>query len=304
MKRLAIVTLGLLGLGGCAASGEWVVGGPPGRASQTLLIMGEDVDPDSVARTDRSFNRVLNEFSTALSAHGFSVYDEAAVTLDTHRQGRSRRSDAELIDIAKGVRNPPIDTIVIFTIYEHTTKRPYTDNLNLRVVGRLLSVHDGRRAGNFETAGADNVRPDCQGGCRSEAIGKIARVLAQDVGDILAEKLAAQGPVVRPPGSDGGFVKGYSLIFDDFSAEDWRGIEDYLVIFSGYRSHRPTSTLHRHFEVWYESSISTAKLQRNLTRMLEELDMRARISFSGNEYNVRQIRFAGDRKPRRSREGW
>ena len=56
--------------------------------------------------------------------------------------------------------------------------------------------------------------------------------------------------------------------------------------------------------MWYESSIGTAKLQRNLTRMLEELDMRARISFSGNEYNVRQIRFAGDRKPRRSREGW
>ena len=260
--------------------------------------------PNSIARDNRAFKRVLDEIAAELSAHGFSVFDETSVTLDSHRQGRVRRPVSELIDIAGGVRSPPIDTIALFTVYAHTTKRPYTDKLNLRVSGRLIGVQDGRFRGSFEARQQGDLRPDCDEACRDEAIGDMARVLAQDVGTILAEKLAAQAPARRLRPGDTGIVKTFTLIFDDFSAAEMNDIEDYLVIFTGYRSHRPTSTLHRHFEIAYKSSISESKLQRNLTRMLEELDMRARIGFVGNEYTLRQIRPVGRRKVQRDLDSW
>jgi hypothetical protein len=302
MKRLVMASLGLFLLGACAQTGQWTVGGP---RDLTLLVMGEDADTDSIARDNRAFTRVLDEIAAALSAHGFRVYDETAVTLDTHGQGRVRRPISELIDVARGVRSPPIDTIALFTIYAQTTKRPYTDKLNLRVGGRLIGVQDGRFRGSFEARQQGDVRPNCSAACRDEAIGDMARVLAQDVGAILAEKLAAQAPARRLSPGDTDIVKTFTLIFDDFSAAEMNDMEDYLVIFTGYRSHRPTTTLHRHFEIAYKSSIDEAKLQRNLTRMLEELDMRARIGFVGNEYTVRQIRAsAGRRRVERNLDDW
>jgi hypothetical protein len=301
MKRLIVVTFGLFLLGACAQTGQWSVGGPQ---SHTVLVMGEDADGDSIARDNRAFKRVLDEIAAELSSHGFSVYDETAVTLDTHRQGRVRRPVSELIDIARGVRSPPIDTIALFTVYAETTKRPYTDKLNLRVSGRLIGAQDGRFRGSFEARQQGDIRPDCGDKCRDEAISDMARVLAQDVGSILAEKLAAQIPAGRLAPGDTGIVKTFTLVFDDFSALEMNDIEDYLVIFTGYRSHRPTSTFNRRFEVAYKSSISEAKMQRNLTRMLEELDMRANVGFVGNEYTVRQIRTASRRKVERDLQGW
>jgi len=266
--------------------------------------MGEDADSDSIAGDNRAFKRVLDEIAAELRAGGFSVYDETSVTLDTHRQGSVRRPVAELIDIARGVRSPPIDTIALFTIYAETTKRPYTDKLNLRVSGRLIDAQDGRLRGSFESRQKGQVRSDCGDKCRDEVISDMARVLAQDVGTILAEKLAAQIPARWLAPGDTGIVKTFTLIFDDFSAAEMNDVEGYLVIFTGYRSHRPTSTLHRHFEIDYKSSITEAKMQRNLTRMLEELDMQARVGFVGNQYTVRQILPAGRRKVERDLQGW
>ena len=297
MFRPAVSFLLLAALGACAAPAHesWTPGSRGSvsdRGAHSLLIMGEDADPDTIPRNDRSFARALNAFSTELSARGFSVYDETAVTLDTHAQGRVRRTDAEVIDIAKGVRRPPIDTVVLFTLYPHTTDKPHTHELHLRTVGRLLSVQDGRRLGNFEVSHQVNVRPDCRDGCRAEAIGRIARILSQDVGDILSEKLAYRqrgGRAVSARG-DGGLARGLTLIFDDFNDAEVRRMEDYLVIFSGYRSHRPTTVLGRYHEYWYQTTITDARMKRNLSRMLEELDLRARITFSGNTYKMRQIR--------------
>ena len=301
MKRFAILLLGLFVLGACQTPGG-------GRGSHTLVIMGEDSDPGSIARNDRVHVRVLNEFASQLSDYGFDVFDETAVTLDTHRQGRIRRPDAELIDVARGVRRPPIDTIALFTIYVAKPDVGYTRKVRLRIVGRLLSVHDGRRLGNFEVFETGNVRPGCRGDCLAEEVGDIARVLGREVADILGEKLGARfayrpTPRLRPI-SDNGLVRGISLIFEDFTPIQMQDIEDYLVVFSGYRSHRPSATFHRHNEIWYQSSIRHAKLLRNLERMFEEIDVRARIQFSGNEYRIRNVRLPNRARRRAPRYRW
>lgn len=304
MKRYVFVLLAAVGLGACAA--------PGGVGNHTVLIIGNDDNAGSVARTSRVHTRTLNKISSSLDSYGFKVFDESTVTADTHTQGRSRRSNAELIDIAQSIRNPPIDTAALFTIYKNITNVGYTKKLNVRIEGRLLDVHGGGHQGNFEVSETSSIRPGCQGPCEVEAVGNLARVLAAQVGSELADRLGARVKGLRRgrreylddrrsrrDRDDDGLITGYTLVFDDFSDRQIHDIEEYLVIFRGYKAHSPTTSFSRRIEFYYESSIARARLLRNLRRALEELDIRARVNFSGNEYTLRQVRFRERRKMRR-----
>ncbi len=108
MKHLTLVigvlTLFIIGLTGCAVAKV---------KSPTILIMAEDADGDSLPRKSRISTRILNELVTQLNTNGYDVYDETALTLRTHSQGRSRRTDVELIDIARSIQRPPIDVVCL-----------------------------------------------------------------------------------------------------------------------------------------------------------------------------------------------
>lgn len=133
-------------------------------------------------------------------------------------------------------------------------------------------------------------------------------MLGNDLGSVLAEKLDWLVDGGSSSGSErsstNGLVTDYYLVFDGFTAEDFLDIEEYLVIFSGYESHRPTEQRHTRTEVQYKSSIGTAKLNRNLKKMLGELDMRATINFEGNTYTMKRISLRGERRKPNSSEGW
>ena len=63
--------------------------------------MGEDADPDSIPRKHQAFKRVEAALSNEFGDNGYRVYDETLISLENFKQGRIRRSDAEIIDIAK-----------------------------------------------------------------------------------------------------------------------------------------------------------------------------------------------------------
>ena len=91
-----------------------------GAGGVNILIMGEDADPDAVPRDSQVFKRVLDALANELNGEGFNVYDETALTLGGFAQGRLRRTDAEIIDIARSLKRPPIDVAVIYTIYSRS----------------------------------------------------------------------------------------------------------------------------------------------------------------------------------------
>ena len=140
-----------------------------------ILIMGEDADTDAVARKNRVFKRVLNALANEMNDEGFNVYDEAATTLDTFAQDRVRRTDAEVIDITRSVKRPPIDVAVLFTIYPSGKKLSYTTKIRTRITGRLLNVKSGKRLGNFEVElpQPDNAPVQCNRECILETVGKM-----------------------------------------------------------------------------------------------------------------------------------
>ena len=261
-----------------------------------VLVMGEDADKDTVPRNSRVFKRVLDALANEMNQEGFAVYDEVAVTLDDFNQGRTRRTDAEIIDIARSVNKPPMDVAVIYSIYASAQKTSYTLKVRARITGRLLNVQSGRRLGNFEVElpQADNVPTNCNRECILETVGKNAKMLARDLGAVLAKKLDFLSPTdsdntVKDDDSKRGMSQEYSLVFEGFTADDLSRIEEYMVAFKGYKKHRPTSTSLRIAEYWYESDSDVARLNRNLRRMLEHMGTNSRLVQSGNTFTLEKI---------------
>ncbi|RLU01945.1 MAG: hypothetical protein D9N11_11270 [Ketobacter sp.] len=274
-----------------------------------LLVMGEDADKDTVPRNSRVFKRVLDQLNEEMHNAGFNMYDETAVTLGDFAQGRNRRTDAEIIDVARSVRRPPIDVAVIFQIYASAKPLDHTTKVKVRISGRMLNVKTGQRLGNFEvdTPQEWNAEPECNRECILEVVGNYSKTIAADLGAVLSEKLAwmVEGSGDETAGGgDSQLPMAYNLIFDGFTSEDMLSIEEYLVIFSGYKAHRPVYSSARRSEIWYESTIKSAKLNRNLQRMLTELDLKGMVQFAGNTYTVKKIARRNENKKPAADDGW
>lgn len=291
MNRICgIVAVGIIGL-----TSLWLPGPVFAGEQPNILVMGEDADKDTVPRSSRVFKRVLDALANEMNDEGFNVYDETAVTLDDFAQGRARRTDAEMIDIARSVKRPPIDVAVIYSIYASAEELSYTTKVRTRITGRLLNVRSGQRLGNFEVElpQPDNAPVKCNRECILETVGKNARVLGMDLGAVLAKKLdwlsLPSGEVVAKGDDNAGMATAYSLVFTGFSPEDITDIEEYIVAFRGYEHHRPVSSSLRNSEYWYETKSKSARLNRNLRLMLEHIGAEGRVTYSGNTFQVDKI---------------
>jgi hypothetical protein len=269
-----------------------------------ILVIGNDANKGSVSRNSPVFNRVIGALANQMHDNNFDVYDETAITLDGFDQDRINRTDAEIINIARSIKRPPIDIAVIFSIYVNTQAQGYSTKVNARIEGRLLNVQTGRRLGNFEI---DNTKPwnvpsKCDLDCILENATDNSRLMASDLGAVLAEKLTWMTDGgnshlgLDRPGTNQ-MNAGYNLIFDGFSGENFAKLEEYLVVFSGYDSYRPTEIRYTRTEIWYKSSIGTAKLLRNIKKMLAELNFKATINFIGNTFTVKKITLRGKINP-------
>jgi hypothetical protein len=277
--------------------------------SVNLLIMIEDADNDSIPRDSRINKRVHASISQQLN-HIADVYDETSVTLKSFKQGRVRRSNTELLDIARSITRPPIDIVVVISTYASVNTSEYSKKGRARIEGHLLNAKSGQFLDNFEVQSPRSwtVPYACdRQTCMLEEIGDEAKVLGDELGLILAEKLnwILNGDIAKnSSASTVEMFNDYYLEFDGFSAQDMASIEEYLLVFSGYISHRPTQQRHTRTTLLYRSTISTAKLSRNILKLLEELNMRATINFEGNAFNLKRITLRGENPTRDIADGW
>ncbi len=311
---LAFALFLLPGLAATAQAGE----------QPNVLVMGEDDDPDTVPRSHRVFDRVIQSLQTELGQLGFQVYDETAVSLDVTRQGRIRRTDAELITIAKRIQTPPIDVVAVFSIYVNVQQNINADiwDLGIRIPGRLLHVPTGRALDSFEVdypvGTLPPVPPNCLNAarvdqdCLFEFVGGQAKRIAQDLGIILAQQLDFISPaandvgggtlVITEPGGSvtvgGGNLSGpactgmttaYVISLRGFDPTEVSMIEEYLVAFSGYDHHRPLRAMGSVTEYWYETCSDVARLNRNLRLMLDQMGIQGRLAMTGNRFEVDKI---------------
>lgn len=280
-----------------------------GLDNTNLLIMIEDADKDSIPRDSRINKRVHASISQQLN-HIVDVYDETSITLDKFKQGRVRRSDAELLDIARSITRPPIDIVVVLSTYASVNTSQYAKKARARVEARILNAKSGLFLDNFEVQSPSTwaIPYNCdRQTCMLEEMGDEAKVLGDELGLILAEKL---NWLLNGETSDNNTVptaeifNDYYLELDGFSPQDVLSIEEYLVVFSGYISHRPTQQRHTRSTLLYRSTSDTAKLSRNIVKLLEELNMRATINFEGNTFRLKRITLRGENATRDIADGW
>ena len=322
LKPRAFLTIGavLLALSGISAHVAEAADQP------NVMIMGEDADEDTVPRHSRIFNRVNDALRTRMMELGFKVYNETATTMNITNPGRVRRTDAELISVAQNITAAPIDVISTFQIYASAQDNAYSDikQMRIRIVGRMLQVQTGRDLGNFEVSvgprGLKPLPPGCNPDCVLERVGDEAKIIANEVGTVLARKLDELSPSARksgevitapapvasvapppvvdltaPKGGCSGLGSAYTVVFSGYESDDIRQIEQILVALSGYEHHRPIRTQNRHYEYWYETCSDRARLERNIRSMIDQMPGQNRVALSGNRFEIERIAAVGKR---------
>jgi hypothetical protein len=269
-----------------------------------LFVMSEDADDDAVPRKSRVFRRVITAIQNQMVDQGFAVYDETMVTMDDFKQDKSRRTRAEILDIARTVSNPPIDIVTNFLIYASVNEVGYTAKVIVRIEGEILHVKSKKYLGNFESVSTRewDISPKCAKSreCVLEEVGEKSRIIGNDVGSVLAEKLAY---MVKGDASKDGYLSSgnqletaYEIVLDGFSPEEVMAMEEYLIKFTGYQSHRQTYNSNRRAEMWYEGTTTSSRMNRNMNKMLAVLDLRGTVQFSGNKIVVQKISLRGKEK--------
>lgn len=288
------------------------------QGKPNLVVMGEDADEDAVPRGNRIFQRVIAELSETMNLRGYNVYDETAVAMGFTQANRVRRRDAELIEVARAVQNPPLDVVAVFQIYASASKSAYSDIVRpeVRIPGRLLNVRTGQSLGSFEVAGLQlpPLPQGCDRECLLERVGAEAKAIAGDVAAALAAKLdgvialrrgADAGPpppaaapvaplggaVAAAPSAEacGGLPSAYVVKLNGFSAQEVQAAEEYMAAFRCYEHHRPVRSGGATAEYWYETRSDSARLGRNLRLMLEHMSAPGQVQFSGNTFVISRI---------------
>ncbi|HYF54756.1 MAG TPA: hypothetical protein VEA41_10905 [Salinarimonas sp.] len=266
-----------------------------------VLVMSDDSDTDAVPRFNRIFNRVQARMMETLNLKGYQVYDETASGLDVAPTNRVRRSEGELIEVARAVR-VPIDAAVVYRIYASSRKSPSgaISRPEIRVEARVLNTRSGQFVTAFE-AGGYQLPPlpvNCDRECLLERVGAEADLIAADVASGVVDRLTAF--IGLPPAAPPALVAGapavggalavaaevcppvlptaYQIRLRDFQPEEVSQVEELLVRFACYESHRPTRVGGSVADYWYETRSDPARLMRNLRQMLDFMGVRGAIT--------------------------
>lgn len=272
-------------LSGCVTSTSLTTTG------SNIMVLGEDYPAGSIIRGSSAYHQIENAIVDELTNAGYAVFDETAVSAGQYAQGRKRRSSAELIDMARSIRQPPIDVLVVFTAYSQVRSYDYTNKLKTRIEGRILQVNSGRVLGNFDlTAPVRAVAPDCQNYCLSEVQVEQAHSLALDLAAIIAQKLASPtGQVEKNRNFNAESPNQYVLSFEGFSSDELLELESHIIGYSGYQQHRLSSQGHTYNEIWYETKDNAAQLNRDLKQSLQNMGIRNMLQLDNNHFLIKKI---------------
>ncbi len=298
-KRLC--QLGLLALfsmimGGCSTTQYDCT-----TKNASLIIVGENAEPGSVAVQGQIFDRLGAGLAANLTGKGYNVRGSQqlyAAYPEYFNRDEIEHNDDSLVDLVRSLKGAPVDVIAVMSVAASTQEEDYHTRVNTAIGVRLIDLQSAKSLGKFviDSDASTSVRPGCKGDCLRQAIVDSAKPVTLEVATIISEKLACAGSGKNSGGFDnshGGFSAAYAVIVEGFTTEEMMKIESYLKGFSGYESHRVIYSGARRTEWWYETSSKSAALNRNLHTALQRLNLRAVVQFSGNTYIVKKITLRG-----------
>lgn len=255
-----------------------------------FVVMGADAAPASIPRSSPIFESVLAALNDSFNSAGFDMYDEVGLSLDKFRQGQERRSYDTLIDIARSVTRPPINKMVGFTVYVNIERQSFSKLVVVRLDGRILDVKTNRVDGTSSGKSGlkDRIRLDCRRDCLVGAVAEIARRVAADVGDNLVAKARANQDKER---FGVRAVTAYNVKFSGFSDDDLGKIDESVKLFKKIKDLLLVEASFTGREFRFESNADALVLNRQISAMFENMDIKARVQYSAksHEFVIKKI---------------
>jgi len=301
-----IIAIALTACVGCSNNGS--------QQSVNVLVVVEDAGEDSLPRNHRASRKLVDKVSDTLNFHGINVYDQTALSLDDFDLSYGRMGPAELVNMARSVKSTSLDYLVVVSVDANVQNRSSRQKIATRLFATTIKVHSGRVVGSASESGStQSANGSCSRSCLNE---KISDSVNRAAGDLATQVLsdlpsATHASTINNQSRDSqksnnrkSYVDEYVLIFDGFNASEMTEVEEYLTIYSGYQNMRYSEARHTYAEIWYKSSITTAKLNRNIKRMFNEMNVRAMVSMESNIVTMKKITLRGRKSKESDFDSW
>ena len=121
-----------------------------------VVVMGEDIDPDTIPRSNEIYKRVVAELQQSLIRENVTVIDEDMVAVKlgfTYNQFRTKQDMIQTMSVANETTDATVRSRlgVIFAIFPNIQEMSMTRKLNVRVRGQIYDLKTLRAAGTFST---------------------------------------------------------------------------------------------------------------------------------------------------------
>ncbi|BDX06380.1 hypothetical protein MACH26_19010 [Planctobacterium marinum] len=195
---------------------------------QWQLVVVPDSRYDSNTVLPQIHREIHRRLTEQMGDANFEVFSTDYAGLpDCFSQDCSDLSDKkikELIDIT----GRDINLALLYQVVVAQEQGPSVTRYRIRVEGRILDLESGSELGAFPAQSTQaDLNSGCTGFCFEDWLAQQAGILAQDVGSILSEKLAAQTRRFR-----------YRIEAKDFLPSELNQINRFLEQTDGYVSHK------------------------------------------------------------------
>lgn len=189
-----------------------------------VVVLGEDVDGDSIPRSNEIYKRVVAELQQSLIRDNITVIDEDMIAVRlgfSYSQFRDKQELIQTLSIANETTDATVRSRlgVVFAIFPNVQELSMTRRLSVRVRGQLYDLKTLRALSSFEVTSPEAITLSqdpslCNRLCVEEKAGEVAVELARELGAVLSQKLHI---VVEDQGYGtdlGGSASGYSAAGD------------------------------------------------------------------------------------------
>ncbi|MBT3305350.1 MAG: hypothetical protein HN377_02605 [Alphaproteobacteria bacterium] len=341
MVRLTSLKKAIFGVVGSLALVSCVTAPTPSLAQQgtdiPVIVMGEDSDPMSVARTSDIFRRVVSQIQEQMSRYDFYVIDEEILAVEMGWQVRARRPKTELIQVvqlANQSRDPRLQAraMVVFKIRAAAQNVGFATKAMVRITGDIFDYQARRFIGSWEAPRMEFPAPaNCTGMCIQEVVGDHARDVAGQVGDVLRKKLAyltrgagrpmaqaapaattgAAAPAAAPMGGacpasvNSGLASTFAIVLRNFTTREYLEIKNVMETeFPCFITTRNPSGDTSKRIYGYVSNASASKIEEWINILLIDMgldpDSQVKVTVFGTEIQLDKIFGSSPQTPGRT----
>ncbi|AKS41449.1 FHA domain-containing protein [Wenzhouxiangella marina] len=161
------------------------------------LVVG-DIQADTLPPEHPAWRSADRAIAQALIERGFDVFDKSALGLvsDCEAAACEGYKQADFVRLARELNRTarqPMDLMVVYSVTVTTRSGPGVDRVQVRLPGKMVDIDTGRLVDQWDGSLMEFVEPaqGCVDGCLRQWLADRARQGGQELGAVLAEKLAA-----------------------------------------------------------------------------------------------------------------